>query len=134
MAIESTRADPKAENRYLWRRTRLEVVASLGHDLIRWTGAVLIAYFGYRTVSVLAGGTTAANIGIRFLADVRVSEAVAWLFGVSGVLMAFRERQLRRATVERMHGRIKTLEEQLDPGRSSSQLTPRGETNPEDRL
>lgn len=133
MAREKTRAELLAENRYLRQRTRLEVIASFAHAVIRWAGAVLIAYFGYRTVAVLAGETTTANIGIRFLADLRVSEAVAWIFGASGVAYGLRQRTLRRSTVERLHGRIESFEKQLDPRRSSSQLTSRGETKPEDQ-
>lgn len=129
---KKTRAQLEVENRYLRRRTGLEAIASVVNHAIRVGGAVAIAYFGYRTVGVLAGETTTANIGIRFLADVRVSDAVAWLFGAGGVMYGLRQRRLRRSTVERLSGRITQLEKGIDSRRTSSHLTPRGETQPED--
>jgi hypothetical protein len=44
-----------------------------------------------------------------------------------------KQRKLRRDVVERLSSRVPFLEKQLDPGRTSSKLTDRGDTNPEDR-
>jgi len=41
--------------------------------------------------------------------------------------------KLKKDAIERMAGRIKELETKMDPGRSSSRLTPRGETRSEDK-
>lgn len=99
-----------------------------------WLGACVIAYFGYKCIDVLAGEKTVANIGVRLFADVRISEAVAWLFGSGGVAYGWKQRSLRRMTVERLTGRITDLERKRDSSRSSSRLTSRGETNPKDKL
>jgi len=40
---------------------------------------------------------------------------------------------LRKRKTEYFQNRIKLLEEEIDPNRSSSGLTPKGETKPEDK-
>lgn len=122
-----TRKELAVENRMLRRSGRAIAVAGVLQTLIRWGGATAIAYFGYSSIAVLAGQYTFADIGIGFLASIKVSESVAWIFGVGGVVYGTRQSKLRKDTVERLSGRIQTLERQHDPGRSSSKLTPRGE-------
>jgi hypothetical protein len=125
-------AELRAENRLLRQYRMSEGIVSVFNNLIRWAGAVAIAYFGFRGVAALAGQQTAADIGIKFLADVRVSEALAWIFGTSGLAYGWRQRKLRRDTVERIQSRVEKYEKSIDPSRSSSTLTRRGETKPED--
>lgn len=115
------------------RVLRIESLTSVLNNAIRWGGAVLISYFAYRTVGVLAGETTSASIGISVLADVRISEALAWIFGGSAMIYGWRQRKLRKDTTERLSKRSNDLEKRLDPKRSSSSLTPRGDTNPRDK-
>ena len=127
------RAPREASRRALLRG---ESIASVLNTLIRWTGLVLIAFFAYRSIDVLAGETTGADIGISvgLLASVPVSQAVAWILGAGGMAFGLLERRLRKNTIERLQSRIKSLETQADPGRTSSLLTPRGETRQEDKL
>ncbi len=132
MQKAKTAAELRAENQLLREMRTREGIVSVINNLIRWVGGVLIAYFGYRTVAVLAGQHTAADIGVKILADVRVSEAVAWIFGGSGIAYGWRQRKLRRDTVERIQTRVESFEQSVDPGRSSSQLTKRGDTRAED--
>jgi hypothetical protein len=54
-------------------------------------------------------------------------ELEAWGYGL-------RERRLRRQTTERFTQRNYKLEKLVDPNRTSSHLTTRGTTNPEDRI
>lgn len=121
-----------AENRLLRRFRTTEGIASVLNNLIRWGAVVAIARYGYLTVARLAGQSTFADIGVSFLADVRVSEAVAWILAGSGALYGAAQRRLRRNTVERIQRRNHELEQAIDPKRSSSRLTIRGETRPED--
>ena len=99
---------------------------------IPWVGAVAIAYFLYLSVDSLSGRHTFADIGFAVLADVKISEAIAYVFGAGGVLYGYKYRRLKGDNVERTAERIAELETRLDPDRSSSRLTPRGETRPED--
>lgn len=132
MAAKKNAADLRAENRLLRQVRTSEGIVSVVNNMIKWGGLVCMAYLAYRTVSVLAGRVTLANVGIRFLADVRVSEFAAWLLGFGGTFYGVQQRKLRRDTVERLQARITRFEREKDPKRSSSSLTPRGETRPED--
>lgn len=62
----------------------------------------------------------------------RVTTFLAIFLGVTGILYGLFERHRRRDAVEHMEGRIRSLEKCLDPNRSSSGLTTRGDTRPED--
>jgi hypothetical protein len=124
----------KEDREYNYRAFRLTQLLGLANVIVRYGAMVLIAYMGYLTVESLSGENTAANIGIKMLADLRVSTALAWLFGAGGVGYGMKQRNLRRSNIERMEARIKELEGEVDPGRSTSKLTPRGLTNPEDKL
>lgn len=99
-----------------------------------WLSLLGIAGFFYLTVKSLAGTYTFADIGIKVIGDFKVSEALSYLFGVGGVGYGLRERKLRRQTTERLTERNVTLEKLIDPTRTSSHLTTRGTTNPEDRI
>lgn len=109
------------------------MVGAVIHILVPWGSAVLIAWYFYKSVSSLAGQYTFAQIGVRFLGDLRISEGVAYCFGAGGVVYGFNRHRLHQKNIERTALRISELEKQLDPKRSSSRLTPRGKTRPEDK-
>lgn len=109
------------------------MVGSIVHVGVPWTAAVLIAMFFYKSVASLAGQYTFAQIGVGFLGDFRISEGFAYLFGVGGITYGAKRHQLQQRNLERTAKRISDLEKQIDPGRSSSRLTPRGNTRPEDK-
>jgi hypothetical protein len=123
----------KSELRYRLYAKIIDAVGSVIQACIPWAGAVLVAYFVYRSIQSLAGRMTLADIGIRFLADTKISEAFAYLFGATGIALGLRRERLHKDNVQRLTSRIKELEVRLDPKRSSSRLTPRGETRPEDK-
>jgi hypothetical protein len=89
-----------------------------------WTHDVLLAY---------AGQTTMADVAIRLAADLKLDRTFAYLFGGGGIAYGVVQRQLRRRNIARLTPRSRTLEETIDPHRTSSGLTPRGTTRPEDR-
>jgi hypothetical protein len=99
-----------------------------------WSSLVAIAALFYLSIRSLSGHYTFADIGIKVLGDFKLSEAFGYLFGVGGAGYGLRERKLRRQTTERFAARNFSLEKQIDPNRSSSRLTTRGTTNPEDRI
>lgn len=125
-------AENKAELKFIRQSRNIHAIVSLGGNLFRYTALVAVFYYIYLCVAALAGKTTLANIGINVLANVKISEVVAWLFGGSGVIFGLNQRRLRRKTIEHVQTRNIMLEQRLDPNRTSSQLTPRGETNPRD--
>jgi len=99
----------------------------------KYGALVVIFYFAYASVASLAGQSTFADIGLRVIGDVRISETVAWLFGGGSIVYALRQRKLRRDTIERLAPRVRKYEEMLDPERTSTGLPSRGTTRPEDR-
>ena len=129
---KKTAAELRAEVRLLRRYRGTEGIAAVAITLIRWGGISFIAYCGYLIVAALAGHHTVADIGIRFLGNIRISEGLAWLLGGGGIAYGYKQRSLRRSTIERLQGRNTELEKRLDPNRSSSQLLTTGRTRPED--
>ena len=132
MASKKTAAQLRAENQALKRFRASQGFISVLNNLIKWGALVVIAWLMSETIGTLAGKTTIAEIGIGFLADVRISEAVAWIFGVSGTAYGLGQRKLRRKGIARLEERATRNEKKIDPGRSSSRLTPTGETREED--
>lgn len=121
------------ELRYRLHCKIVDMIGSVIHTVVPWTAAVLIAFVFQKSVSSFAGRYTFAQIGMTFLGDFRISETVAYLFGAGGVFYGVKRHRLQQKNVERMAGRIAELERGIDPKRSSSRLTPRGKTRPEDK-
>lgn len=94
------------------------------------------AFLGWQAKQVflsLAGQTTMANFALDILSNVKGSHWAAWGGTVTFAGYGLFERKLRRDTVKELHKRIRDKELERDPNRTSSQLTPRGETNPKDK-
>jgi len=69
------------------------------------------------------------------MANISISiwdEVLGAVFGGGGVWYGYKEKNLRKETVERLQKRVKELELLIDKNRSSSELTPLGNSNPED--
>lgn len=101
-----------------------------GRVTIRWIGIVALGGFAFLSIDSIAGKTTAISVMVEALADLKVSLSIA-LTGLA-IAWAAIERYLRHRKTEQLQGRIKELEQRLDPKRTSSGLTPRGSTNPRD--
>jgi len=108
-----------------------------------WVGSVLIAFFMWLSIHDLAGHITIADISILAKAVTGkegMSLSPAWyvvaasvLFGVVGINLARKERKGRKDAIERLHPYQEMWESLQSPSRTSSKLTPRGDTRPEDR-
>jgi hypothetical protein len=127
------RTDRELELRYRFRFRVLDVIGAGLTLAVPWGSLILIAWMVTDSVNGLAGKYTFADIGVRFLADVKVSEAIAYAVGAGGMLYGYRERRLRQKNIARLSGRNQDHERRIDPKRSSSGLTPEGKTRPEDR-
>jgi hypothetical protein len=95
--------------------------------LIQCGAGVAVFYFLNDSIKHLAGQETNATINIDFMGNV-----LAGLFGGGGVVYGKQQNELRKKTIERLQKRIKELEGKIDNSRSTSGLTERGETHPED--
>ncbi len=132
MSRKKSRTELEEENNFLRRARSSGGFASVVNNLIRWGGLVFIFYWIYRSIAVLAGNTTVASIGLGVFSDVKLSDIFGYLFGGSGVAYGIAQKRLRRRKVHHLQGRIKELETQFDPGRTSSGLTTHGDTHPRD--
>src|SRR5579872_5036220 len=104
------------------------------HLGIPWGAFLIIFGFVAYMVSHIAGKTTLAQIGMSFIGDIRISDAVAYIFGGSGFAYGLNERRLRHKKTASMAGYSALLETKIHPGRTSSGLTPKGTTRKEDKL
>jgi len=105
---------------------------SLLTTAIRWGVLAYFAWSGVQIVHDIAGQQTSLTILLQFLADLKVDRWVAYAVSGGSVYYGYRQRRLRRDAVERLSGRVAELEQRLDKRRTSSQLTSRGDTRPED--
>jgi hypothetical protein len=103
--------------------------------------------FGWLSVRELAGKVTVANMSAKVESE-SLKEAIielvqketGWvtacfmlaLLAIAGLVYGKRQERLREDTVERLADFRRLFEESLDNKRSSSKITPRGLTRPED--
>lgn len=132
-ACEAEITKLRAENIQLKCVNRSEAWVSVLNNGIRWGGLSWIAYCGYLSIMALAGKFTSAKILVNLLADKNISVTLAWSIGAIGLIYGHIQRVLRKNTVERLQSRIVKLEKICDERRSSSKLTPRGDTRREDK-
>ncbi len=134
MARKRNKAELEAELRILKKTRFTEGTVQVLLSLIRWGAIIAISRYAYLAIEALSGKSTLADIGINFLSDIKISVTLAWIAGVGGVFYGISQRKLRKDTVERLQERIQALEAEIDPNRSTSNLTRRGDTRPEDRI
>lgn len=134
MAIPPSRKPTRTELDFQLSFKRLDTFSVVVRDLIKWGGLAFLGYCGYLVVATLAGKTTLADIGIRFLANVKVSDGIILLLIGGGWAYGLGQRQLRRRHIERIVKSKNELEMLLDSKRTSSELTEKGTTRPGDDL
>lgn len=97
-----------------------------------WTwfgGPALLGYvFVVLPLRETAGKVTTVSFLYQMVFSYRLDLAATSAAAAIFLILWRRERGIRRNTVERMHAQIKELETEIDPGRTTSGLTPRGET------
>lgn len=118
-----------------------------GYDLLKrlitYGTWIWLAHYTYLIVDSLAGKLTYADISIQGSIQEACDQAlsrtgagivlIAVFIGIIGIVYGHRQASLRKSTVERLTAQITILEKIVDPGRSSSQLTTRGETSEGDK-
>lgn len=129
-----SRAELEAEIRFIKRSRIAEGVIQVSNNLIKYGALVWVFHEIYLMVESLSGKTTLADIGVSFLGGLKISIVIAWASCIAGIIYGLIQKKLRKDTVERLQTRIAKLERESDPKRSSSNLTTRGDTRPEDRV
>lgn len=104
--------------------------------LIKSGTVAAIFYWGFQALQVLAGQDTKLSVALSLVFSVLVNVKFVAAIALTGGAMAWAvlERYLRLRKVDQLQGRIKQLEQMIDPNRSSSGLTTRGTTNPQDKI
>jgi hypothetical protein len=100
---------------------------------IKWAALFGMVYCFFDAIKAFSGETTAANILIRLVADLKINQWLGYLLGGGGLIYGgIRTRQLKRTRKDHADY-IRQLELLRDPKRQSSRLNPLGETNENDR-
>ena len=112
----------KLDQRYRLWRTLIRAAATVG---CVWLMAEAVGELAGKDTSVVVRGVLSVFADIKFVVSVALAGcAAAW---------AVLERWLRHRKVEHLQARVIALEQQIDPNRSSSGLTAKGQTHPADR-
>src|SRR3546814_4250159 len=119
MSARERREGRRIEQRYKTARTLILVLVFLG----------CVWVIG-DAIGDLAGKETNVAVSLLFsiFADLKFALSVALAGGMAA--WAVVERWLRHRKVDRLQGRIRGLEKRIDPGRSTSGLTTKGQTHP----
>jgi hypothetical protein len=111
---------------------KIDAVVSVVGLVLKFAAVVMCVRYGYLSVVALAGKSTFADVGFRILGNLKISEGISYIFGAGGILYGVGQRRLRRRNIERIVPLKNKLEKILDPNRTSSSLTSKGTTRPED--
>lgn len=132
MAVNPS-AQPKSEAEIRLSFHRVDAIVSVAKTLIKYAALVACTFFVYKSVAALAGKETLASIGLNILGNVKVSDGVLYVLTGGSIAYGLGERSLRRRNIKRLTPRSIELEKRLDPNRTSSGLTTKGTTRPEDK-
>lgn len=117
--------------------TIIQNLATIINNAIRYGTFLLIAYFLTNSwdsiFDSLAGRETDANILVEVLSNFTITHTLSLTVTFGAIFIAIRERSLRKKEIERLVELRSLYVKQFDSNRSSSGLTKRGETQPEDR-
>ena len=122
-----------AVSRSLYQLKLLDVINSLGSKAIRWGVGLMMVYWLASAVKELAGQETYADIFLGFMGSLTIEKGLCYGVGAVGVEYGLVEKKFRRDRTENMAKRIQELEQGIDPERTSSNITVRGTTRPEDK-
>jgi len=112
----------KLDQRYRLRRTLIRAAATVG---CVWLMAEAVGELAGKDTSVVVRGVLSVFADMKFVVSIALAGCTAaW---------AIVERGLRHRKVEYLQARVVALEQHLDPNRSSSGLTAKGQTHPVDR-
>jgi hypothetical protein len=111
---------------------KIDAAARVISTGIKYGCLAYCAWLALQGVRALSGKITLANIALNFLGSISTNNAVCYTVTGGAVGWGYLERRLRKAKTETFQGRVRDLEKLIDPKRSSSNLTPQGDTNPMD--
>lgn len=132
MSDQKRQFDDESQMAMRVRIRKIDQIFDTIRTLIKYGVLLGCVYIVRGMVHDLAGRYTFADIGIKFLGDFKISETFSYIFGGGGILYGQRQRKLRKDKVQELSLKKEQLEKIIDTQRSSSRLTSRGNTSPED--
>lgn len=145
--LEAENARLKARLSQIRRYGVFSGTTKVSGELVRTARVVLPFFFIWLCVREVAGKTTAADVKadvslavesqtftdlLQSFLDSNLFTVLAIIVGIVGILYGRLQAKLRKDTVEHLQGPKIRRELSVDPRRSTSALTTRGETRPED--
>ncbi|MBI3775873.1 MAG: hypothetical protein HY273_10030 [Gammaproteobacteria bacterium] len=114
-----------------------EAAGRIGHSAFKY-GAMMFIAAQFAPVFIAYADTTSiheftVNSAIDWAINDHLAALLGLVFGVGGIYYGRQERKLNKDTIERLSPYQAQYEREHDPKRSSSGLTPRGDTRPEDQ-
>jgi hypothetical protein len=91
-----------------------------------------LGHFATESIKALAGKVTISYLVSKFLGSIAINQWVAWVIAGISTGWACLERRQKRKKIAELSRRPIELEKMIDPGRSSSSITPEGTTRPGD--
>lgn len=113
--------------RYLLAAKAMDLVGSLGRAAIKYGSLTLLGWHVVDGVVRIKGTRTALSISVRTLMHLGTSRLLGSGIFVGLIIVVLLQNQFRISQKRKLGGRITALEKLVDPGRSSSGLTPSGE-------
>lgn len=110
----------------------IDHAAKLLDQSIKWGAMTLIAWFFFGTVTHLSITGLGEAVAALSKADCVIFVILGIFIGSLGIIYGLNQRRMRKETVAHIYFIKEALERRLDPDRTSSKLTPEGETNPGD--
>jgi len=108
---------------------KIVVIADVIKTALRCIATVSIFYLAFDAFKEFAGKISIADL--KLIADLKINKWVPALIGIliggPGFGYGLYQRKLRREYINRYTLRVKHLEQKVDPNRSSSGLTSRGD-------
>lgn len=130
----------EADLKYLKKGKIAESVTSTISNIAKWLGIFGISIYVYKSLAVLSGKDTNANLNFAAILTTPEAPLIPWAIAILGLIALISsmiygvsQKKLRQDNIAQLEGRIKDLEKMLDSKRTSSGLTQRGQTRPEDR-
>jgi hypothetical protein len=131
MAVTKSALSKSANERL--EKQRIDQRYRTARTLFRVGGVVICFWLVGEAIRAFAGKDTniVVSLLLSIFADFKFAASIALAGTAAG--WAIVERWLRHNKVEYLQERIRKLERNIDPRRSTSNLTTRGQTNPSDR-
>jgi hypothetical protein len=127
------RASTKAELEHALQIRRIDRTAEILRYAIKYGSYTASTYFISMAARAFAGQATLVDFAANVITSLNANQWAAWvLAGICGVGWV-RQRKVHHDLIERFAPLNRAREEALDPARSSSGLTARGDTHPGDR-